>query len=744
MECNSNFITATMLRKISYFWLIIGLINSPLLFSAEHAENNRPKIGLVLSGGGARGAAHIGILQVLEEQNVPIDYIVGTSMGAIVGGLYASGYSVAEIQQAINETDWVDMLVDRYDRSDYSFRRKREDFEHLVNASPGFSDRGEIKLPTGLIQGQKLTQALKRLTATAEHIHNFDHLPIPYRAIATDLVTGSAVVIQEGSLAMAMRASMSIPGGIAPVEKGEMLLVDGGVSNNLPIDVARSLGADIIIAVDISTPLTDRDKLTSIISITDQLTSILTRRNTEEQLKTLKKTDILILPELGLITTFDFNKANEAIDLGYAAARSLRSKLALHQLPKSDYLVYQKNRIKPMNESPVIHFITIDNQSAIADELIASRISTPLNEPLDLAQLEADIESIYSLDIFQLVTYDVIEKSSETGLHIYAKEKSWGPNYLQFGISLEDNFAGDANYNLGMSYKRTQINSLNGELLTDIIIGEDPKISVDWYQPLDRQSRYFIAPSLSYQVQNIPLFFEEFELAKYRIKKRSAALHFGRELGMWGEFRFGVERARGRINLIVGDPDLPNFKFDSGNWFAQFTYDKLDNVNFPRQGEYAQLQWTSGEIFLGADNEFDQVSASGLIARSWNKNTLIASLKMDSTVSGDAPIQERFVLGGFQNLSGYRREALSGQHRGFFALRYTRKISDIQLLPAYLGASLEYGQVSEERDEFLLDEGVLAGSIFLGLDTFLGPFYLGYGLAEGGEDTFYLYLGRLF
>jgi NTE family protein len=273
--------------------------------AAEKGERNqdvrtteRPKIGLVLSGGGARGAAHIGVLEVLEEMHIPIDCIVGTSMGSIVGGLYASGMSPAEINEALATIDWEDAFNDNIPREDRSFRRKRDDDLYLIKHKPGIGDDGKIKLPTGFLQGQKIDLIFKELTLPVSDIKNFDQLNIPFRAVATDITTGEMVVFSSGDLAKSMRASMSIPGIFAPMEMDGRLLVDGGVSNNLPVDVARDMGAEIVIVVDISTPLKKREELTSALSITAQLTGILTRRNTEAQIATLSDKDILIVPPL--------------------------------------------------------------------------------------------------------------------------------------------------------------------------------------------------------------------------------------------------------------------------------------------------------------------------------------------------------------------------------------------------------------------------------------------------------------
>ena len=288
--------------------LFLSVISGALA-APEEMQDNRLKVGLVLSGGGARGAAHIGVLKVLRDLRVPVDFIVGTSMGAIIAGLYASGMSIEEIEKALQTIDWSSAFRDKLDRKDRSFRRKRDDDFYLMKIKPGFRD-GKLLFPSGVVQGQKIDLILKSLTLAVAHVDNFDELGIPYRAVATDIVTGDAIVLGSADLALAMRASMSVPGALSPVKIDGRLLVDGGVANNLPVDVARQLGADVVIAVDISTPLKKRDEISSMFSITGQLTGLLTRGNTEEQINSLGDNDILIIPDLGDITTAEFDRVD--------------------------------------------------------------------------------------------------------------------------------------------------------------------------------------------------------------------------------------------------------------------------------------------------------------------------------------------------------------------------------------------------------------------------------------------------
>ncbi len=344
--------------------------------AAQDVESNnisRPKIGLALSGGGARGAAHLGVIRVLEENNVPIDLIAGTSMGAIVGGLYASGMTTDEIEAELAAIDWDDVFHDLPPRSERSFRRKRDDDLYLTRAKPGFSD-GKLKLPRGLIRGQKIDVVFSRLALPVSTIEDFDDLMIPFRAVAADIATGEEVVIDSGNLGMAIRASMSIPAVFTPAEIYGRLLVDGGIVNNLPISVVRDMGADIVIAVDISTPLLSQEEIDSVLVITSQLTGLMTRGNVEEQIATLTEKDVFIVPDLGEISTTDFKEFAKAIPPGHAAAMDQIEEIRALSLPDADYQSYLATLIHPGTQMPVIDRISLENNTRLSDDYIQSRI----------------------------------------------------------------------------------------------------------------------------------------------------------------------------------------------------------------------------------------------------------------------------------------------------------------------------------------------------------------------------------
>lgn len=739
-----------MIKMVTRTLIVLGCCLGGLLLPQAVAENieaaqpGRQKVGLALSGGGARGAAHLGVLRVLEEMKIPIDYIAGTSMGSIVGGLYASGMTPDEIEHALKTMDWEHIFSDAPPRVERSFRRKRDDDLYLVKARLGISDDGEPRFPTGAIQGQKFDLALRALSLPVTNTTDFDRLQIPFRAVASDIGSGAKVVLGEGDLATAMRASMAVPGLFAAAEVDGRLLVDGGITDNLPVDVVREMGADIVIAVDISTPIKPAEEVINLFAITGQLTSLLTRNNVEEQLATLTEADVLIIPALGDFSSADFVNATDAVPIGYQAADAQRSELRRLSLPAGDYQAHLAARTaRPPRDLPVIGFVRIANDAGISDALIRDRIRQRTGTPFDRQQLEEDIAHIYGLELFQNVRYDLVEEQGQTGLLVDARAKSWGPNYLQFGLDLSSDIRGTNSYDLGAAYLRTGINPLGGEIRLATQIGQDPLLAAEWHQPLDSLSRYFVYTGARYGATNVDVFDGRRDaVAEYRVKEARAELALGRELSVYGESRLGYRYRDGEVDVKTGSPELPEFSYESGNAFARLAVDRLDNYNFPEEGWLGAVEYDIAREDLGGDSEFEQVRlvANGFTSLG-NGHVVGLGGLVNSTISGSADIQDRFRLGGFLNLSGYTEDSLSGQQAGVLSAIYYRRFEGLPFLSWYLGGSLEYGGVWEDKGD-LFDDAIPSGSLFLGADSPIGPLYIGYGHAEGGYDSIFFYLGR--
>jgi NTE family protein len=706
----------------------------------ESTSARRPRIGLVLGGGGARGAAHVGVVKVIEELRIPVDYIAGTSMGSIVGGLYASGLSAEQIEREILAMDWNDLFQDYPSREERSFRRKRDDDIYVFKAKPGYN-KGKVQLPLAYIRGQKFDLVLNRLTLPMFEVKDFDLMPIPYRAVATDIETGKEVVLSAGSLAKSIRASMAVPAAFDPVEIDGQLLVDGGLANNVPVSVAREMGADVFIVVDVGSGLYSRDDITSALDITGQLANFLFTLNTESQLKTLGPSDILIRPQLGDIGGNSFNRASDAIPIGERAARDSIEALRQYSLSTEDYARYVANRTRPRADIPVVEFVRTNNSSSVADAVVASRISAKADQPLDVAQLERDIGHVYGLDIFESVRYDVLREDEKTGLLISTKEKHWGPSFLQFGLESSNDMDGNSTFDLGLLYSRGAVNALNGEWRTGIQIGDEPALFTEIHQPLDPLSRYFVSGAVGYGGRRVNVFDNSGNnVARYQLSLYQVELGAGREFGTWGEGRLGYRRGHGTAEVKVGAP-APDVNLDRGEIFLRLSDDKLDNFNFPRAGHYGKIEWIVARDGLGARSDYDQVRLNYAHAFSWGSNTLIGGLVGATTLDEDAPLEGLFQIGGLFRLSGLQENQLSGQHAGLVGLVYMRRLQHSRFLRSYIGGSLEAGNVWQDTADVSLDNSIIGGSVFLGLDTLIGPVYLGYGRTDTSESSIYIHIG---
>jgi NTE family protein len=703
----------------------------------------RPKIGLALSGGGARGAAHIGVLKVLEEHRIPVDLLAGTSMGALVGGLYASGLSTAQLDSVISETDWTEAFADNIPRADRSFRRKRDDDLYLVKHKPGLRG-GKLLFPPGILDGHRVDLLLKRLSLPVVTVRDFDLLSIPYRAVAADIVTGEAVVLDHGDLALSMRASMSIPAAFAPREIDGRLLVDGGIVNNFPIDVVRRMGADVVIAVDIATPPMGREQLSSIPAITTQLATLASEQDKKRQIASLARGDVFIQPDLGSITTASFERSAEAVTIGERAARKALPALERLALSPAEYSAYQAARAARVASAvpPILGSERIVNRSRVADQVIATRLEASVGHPVDAKQLERGLDQIYGLELFESVYYDIVPGPQGNELTVTARQRAWGPDYLQGGVAAFEDFE-HPNFNVALAYSRTAVNRLNGEWRTGLQVGQEPAVWTEFHQPLDAGLRKFVELEMLAGERAMNVFDRSgHKRSELGIRRYGVTLAGGREIGMWGELRAGVVREGGSIRLMVGDPGFPVDRYDTGEAFAQLFVDRLDEVAFPHRGGSLRARLTAGLDELGSTVTYRQATVDASVAATRGHWTGVLGGESGTTLQGDAPLERRFCQGGLGRLSGLEQDELIGQHDLLLRALLYYRIVDFQLLPVYAGMSAEYGNVFLSRSAIGLEDGIVAGSVFLGADTIFGPLCLAYGRAEGGRGNYYLTLGQ--
>lgn len=714
-------------------------------------EKRRPKVGLVLSGGGARGITHVGVLKVLQEMRIPVDYIAATSMGAIVGGLYASGMTPDAMEKQLGAVSWPTLLSDSPERRDVGFRRKEEQAAFPLSFEIGYRD-GEFLWFKGALSGANLELYLHELTRNVDSIDNFDKLPIPFRAVATNMVSGQEVVFSSGRLYQAMRASMSVPGMFAPVEIEGRILGDGGLVNNLPVDVVRAMGADIVIAVNIGTPLMSRDQLQSLVGYASQMLNILTEQNVRAQLALLKPTDVLISPDLGALTFIDFAAAPRFVELGEKAAEGMRKELAALSVSPEQYAAYeQRLKVRPGPMPAQLDFVTVEGTRYANPEVLEDQMATKPDEPFKLSTLESDLAKLYGRGEFDQIDYELATVGKQTGVVVKVLEKSWGPNFIRFGTSLSTDFQGETFFNLMAGHKRVWINSLGAEWTNEIILGSTRRYATEFYQPLNFGENLFA--SAYGVVQRAPefIFDGQARVAEYDVLYETAGLDLGTTFGTAGELRGGFKWTHYRGDPTIGDAAFPTIRTNETGARVLLRWDTLDDPFFPRSGLRG-----SAEVFYGnRTTELrgvqlqDNSSRSAAVldgAWAFTRNTFLNyQLRAGGITNSHADnVIEDFNLGGFLQLSGLRTNQLSGNYLAFGRLVGYHQFATVPIVgrAIYVGGSFEAGNTWDTSSEISANLRT-SGSAFIAADTWLGPFYVGWGIASGGQRSFYLYLGRL-
>ena len=718
------------------------------LSSIAEIGSARDKTGLVLSGGGARGFAHIAVLEALEANQVQIDYIAGTSMGAVVGALYASGLNAEEVREKLLSVDWKSTLRDVTDRNERSFRNKSFEGRNFMGLDLGVAPSG-VRLPLAALRGQKLALALNELTLETATVSDFDELPIPFRAIATDLATGDPVVLGNGSLATALRASMAVPVLYSPVEIDGRLYVDGGVANNLPVDVARDMGADRVIIVDTSSLRYSTNELTSVVTVVDQLTNLLTRRNTEAQLETLSEFDLLIeiFPEG--ITTADYDKAEDAVAVGRKSMAAAPDLFKLFQVDWESYQMWNTERTI-RQKPPTLAFVeVISDAPRTSSKTIANRLTVRPGQPLDNERLKSDLGKIYALESIDQVEVSVVEKNNLLGLSLETKEKAWGPDYLDLGFTLEDSLDGRASYNLSGVLRATNINPLGGEWRTEITLGSKTRLTSELYQPVDYGSDWFASAVVGFVREDRALYEQGAITATYSTEAKEYGFDAGYSLDTRGEFRIGFRQTDIKNDKILGVDSL-SANVDDSRYFARVGFDKLDSLGFPTEGVRVLGEYSIYDAKLGATRQYDGITFD-ILYPFYNNNgaTFVGhgyfGYLFETAVKDVTP---RYSLGGFTRLSGYSPDEISGRHAGLLSFIGYQRLNEKAVSPIdqplFIGFSLEAGNVFQDRDEIRWGNTLSGGSLFVGADTVLGPGYLSFGRTEGGRQSVTLSVGRPF
>lgn len=729
-------------RSIAALGLHLGLLLPPI--AAQ--EDPRPRVALVLSGGGARGIAHVGVLQGLEELHVPVDLVVGSEWGALVGGLYAAGLTPKEIHSALVSEGWIDALADRTPRRYLSFRSKQEDRDFLIDIPLGIGSEGII-IPSALQGGTRMRLELARLTMRTLGAARFDELAVRFRAVATDLDSGGSVTLEDGSLAVAIEASMATPVLRQPVEWGRSRLISGEMADPIPVDAALQLGPQVILVVDVLDPDLERVQL-DFFGVGQRALQLVGRKRGSESLEGLRELDLLCRPDLREVDLDDFEDASEAIQRGRAAVLVLRERLAPWTLEPAAFEEHARERERA-RDLPVVDAVRVDPSSPLGTEAVRARMLQRDGTRLDPKVANADLARLYGLKLFSRVDFELVPTVADhADLLVGADPMPSAPLHWRLGMAGELTAGDDVNFVAGASMRYAPTDTWGSEWRAHAELGNRILAGLEYRQALDPGGLWYFVPHASWLDHPVRVESPGSAAAQFQVREFDIGADLVREISEIWEARVGLLYRSGESQFDIGDPTVSGGeRFEEGGGVLGLTCDSLDDLAFPKSGWLTRAQW-----FLPVDDfkegqdetvrfRFDKALEVG-------RGALMLGGEYSDVVGTANNVQSFFPLGGFLRLSGLTPEEISGPTailgRLVYTIPLTRRGLERKIFTWYGGASLETGNVFTNVSDVEWNDLLPSGSIFLGVDTLLGPMYLGYGLTDGGEQSAFLVIGRQF
>ncbi|MCU0975980.1 MAG: patatin-like phospholipase family protein [Steroidobacteraceae bacterium] len=710
----------------------------------------RPRIGLVLAGGGAKGGAHVGVLKVLEEMNVPIDCIAGTSMGALVGAGYASGIPAKDLQTFVTTIDWKSVVGGLGERDLQPIEEKRSGVTYSNQLELGLRD-GQVIMPPGLVKTAGIEDLLRSYVANARMQSSFDRLPIPYRAVATDMITGEMVVIGSGDLATAMRASMAIPGAFAPVVTDKHILSDGGLVRNIPVDVARNLCADVVIVVDLVEPAADPAKLQSATQLMGRSTDVMIVANERLQLQTLTERDVLISVPMGDIGTADFERIPETIPLGETAARAAAERLATLALPRGEYLAWRGKVTSSQAIDAQVAEVRYEGLTRVNPEFLASRAEVKPGDKVDTQTLSAEAQRTSALHEMESVAYRLTGDPAAPTLEWLPQEKRWGPDYLKFDFGMYASEGGDLAFVLYGKHTRSWVNELGAEWRNEVQLGYENMLVTSFYQPLDTAQRFFVEPRIALVRTWEDVYLDEERIGRYRFSDVGGTLDFGVNLGNYAQGRLGYLFTRREASRDTGSLVLPEGDANDAGLMAQFTWDSRDTPFNATRGVAASLEYVLSDESVGADRDWQRIEAGLGVALPVRRDVIWLTMAGGSALGTDLPTDRAFSLGGPSSFPGYELGERRSREYWTVSGSYLWKVKDILSIRGqalYVGARLQAGQFYDRISEvdgalaFVDDSAVYGGSVYLTGRTFIGPLTVGVGVTSTDAWSLWIAIGR--
>lgn len=712
-----------------------------LLVSAAQAaeETRRPRIGLVLGGGGARGAAHVGVLEVLQQLRVPVDCVAGTSMGALVAGAFASGMTPAEMRQQLADADWNDIFIDNPDFSEMSHRNKQLARRYLPGSESGVSTNG-VRYQTGVVAGQKIKLFINQLVRVNQGERTIEELPLPLSIIATDIGTGERVVMRDGSLSMAMRASMSVPGLLAPLDYRGRKLVDGGLVDNLPIgEVRERCGVDVVIAVNVGSPLLKAEEVGSLLTVSAQMVNILTEQNVTRSLTKLTAKDVYIQPSLEGLSGGDFDRSSEIADSGKKAATALQESLARWSMDDATYAEWRQSINRHEQKSRPIDAIQIVGLDKVNPAVIERHLQVAPGQTVRRSVVNRDLLRMYGDGYFERVDYTVLTERERSTLRIFPVEKSWGPDYMRFGLNLKADSNQGSSFDLRAAYHNTWLNRLGGEFLAAVDIGSTNRLSANVLQPLDAAQRFFVEGNLAREQSRINIYEDNQRIAQYKIDETERGVYLGMNVGLLGPLRLGWRHRKRSFDVDVGAPSLPGADLSFAGWRATLDFDQFDRLYFPTRG------WAlKAGYFDSKQADFARADVDLRAAKTLGRTVLNGRLRLTGSPRGVLPAFDAATMGGFQNMTAFANQQILADTIHYAGLHAEQIVGTLPLGlrgDMRLGLGLEAARVNGRYTETRRTGLVQSASIYFGGETPFGPAYIGLGVGNGGAANLFLFVG---
>ena len=705
----------------------------------------RPRIGLVLGGGGAKGAAHVGVLGVLDELRIPVDCIVGTSMGALVGGVYAAGVSATELDAAIRAISWREAIGSTGLRAQVPMRRKLTGTAFGLGPELGVRD-GRLVAPPGLVSTQNVDLTIQYLVARSRAVDDFDRLPIPFRAVATDMQSGEMVVLDRGDLALAMRASMAVPGAFSSVSFEGRVLGDGGLTRNVPVDIARQTCADVVIAVAVPNPEPTLDELQRPLTLVSRTLDVLINANERQQLATLGPDDVKIVIGMGDIGSASFDRVADAIPLGRAAALDQRAELERYAVPEAEYLAWRDATVRPARSEVTLAAIELNGLERVSPDFVRRTLGLQPGDTVDARTLGERANAVFAVGDFERVAYTLGGSPTATNLDLHLNEKSWGPHILRFDLGLQMATDGTTAFTLGADYLRTWVNDRGGELRGGLRFGRTAVLAGAFHQPLDGAHRWFVEPGATARRSVEDLFLEGEAVTRTEFTSTWGYLDAGRVFGNRAELRAGIRSGLQRADREIGSPALPDVGTEGYGGFAlRYTFDSRDRDVLWRSGTVARFEYFRSSDALGAEAaDYERLEGTATVVLPFRDDVGYVRVGGGTSLDTELPLYDTFTLGGPVSLPGLSLGELRGSSYWTAQAAYLRRLAELNYVfgrAIYSGLTLTAADMGDRIDGRRASP-VYSGALVLAGRTALGPLTLSLGSTTTGDWQLVLGIGR--